>query len=131
MRICLVLLFCVACAKRDEPGSDRAPERPADLPLERDVPSVEPAKLPDDDLVIAPGTVDAIDVRVDGVSTWPPEGAGCTALVRCCDAIRHLPAMELTCRLSVASDRSCASALETVRNVLRESGHEAPAACTS
>jgi hypothetical protein len=119
-------LFALGCSKKEE--EPPRPPPPDQRPYE--VPSPDPPRLPDEDVVIAPGDLDGIDVQVDGMSTWPPEGPGCQQLIRCCDAIRHLPAMELSCRLSIAADRSCADALTTVRNILTESGHEAPASCT-
>jgi hypothetical protein len=122
--LALTCLVALGCSKEEEPRSPPPPDPPP-----REVPSPPEPRAPEDDVVIAPGELDGVDVQVGGTSVWPPEGPGCQQLIRCCDAIRQLPAMELTCRLSVAADRSCGDALTTVRNVLTESGHEPPASC--
>ena len=69
-------------------------------------------------------------LTVDGRKVWPPEGAGCPDLVRCCTALVSLDeSLALACLLATGRDPDCATALRTSVAIARESNAALPAAC--
>lgn len=69
-------------------------------------------------------------ITVDDAPVWPPEGAGCEQLIRCCnDRVAAKSEAALPCLLSVTKNKSCAQALATVNAVGIEQQQKQPPSC--
>ena len=70
-------------------------------------------------------------LRFDGKPVWPPHGARCMELVRCCQQLATVAdSLALTCLLATARDQNCRLARKTTTQIATEQGHQLPAACS-
>ena len=71
-----------------------------------------------------------MSITVEDIPVWPPQGAGCEQLVRCCnDRVAAKSESALPCLLSVTKNKDCAHALATVNAIGGEQGEPTPASC--
>lgn len=69
-------------------------------------------------------------LNVEGKAIWPPHGARCEELVRCCKELATLAdSLALACLLATARDQNCRLARKTTSEIALEQGHDVPASC--
>jgi hypothetical protein len=69
-------------------------------------------------------------LRFEGKPVWPPRGARCTELVRCCQELATMAdSLALACLLATARDQNCRLARKTSVQIATEQGHQPPASC--
>jgi hypothetical protein len=71
------------------------------------------------------------DLRFAGKPVWPPRGARCGELERCCKDLANVAdSLALACLLATARDQNCRIARKTTSEIALEQGHPVPASCT-
>jgi hypothetical protein len=69
-------------------------------------------------------------LRFAGKPVWPPHGARCGELERCCkDLASVADSLALACLLATAREQNCRLARKTSAEIALEQGHPIPASC--
>jgi hypothetical protein len=70
-------------------------------------------------------------LRFAGKPVWPPRGARCGELLRCCRELATMAdSLALACLLATARDQNCRIARRTTSEIALEQGHNVPASCS-
>jgi hypothetical protein len=69
-------------------------------------------------------------LAVDGRQVWPPQGKGCSELIRCCtDLVALKKELAMACLLATGRDGDCSTALRTSSDIALEHGLALPSSC--